>query len=89
MGSVRNFKKKLNQELSELIEECYAIQLEADDKVGAKAEKVIDEVIALFDEVVLKVNQEHEDAKLHYKNIKGDLSKSIDKLNEKIEKLKA
>ena len=50
MGSIKNFKKEINIVLSDIIEECYVCQLNSDDKISAKAEKIIDEAIGVFDD---------------------------------------
>ena len=55
MASIRKLKKEMNNVLSEIIEDCYVCQLNADDKVAAKAEKIIDEAIVTFDELIAEV----------------------------------
>jgi len=88
MASRREFKKNLNDDLSEIIEQCYVIQLSSDDKKAAKADKIIDEAIASFDTLIEKLYQKNvESAKGHYKELKQDLAKSTDKLMKQIEKL--
>ena len=54
MASIRKFKKEINDVLSGIIEDCYACQLEGDDKISAKAEKIIDEAITTFDDLIRK-----------------------------------
>jgi len=88
MSSVRNFKKELNQVLSEIIEECYVSQLSGDDKNYAKAEKIIDEAIATFDELIIGLHQKPEGtAKAHFKALREELQKRTDKLSAQIIKL--
>jgi len=88
MASIRKFKKELNDVLSEIIEDCYVCQLEADDKVSQKAEKIIDEAITTFDDLIAKLHQKDvSDLKSHLKGIKADLMDKSNALTSKIEKL--
>ena len=57
MASIKTLKKEINYQLSDIIEECYVWQMLQDDKKQAdKAEKIIDECITTFDELIGKVN---------------------------------
>jgi len=90
MASIRKFKKEINDVLSGIIEECYACQLEGDDKTSAKAEKIIDEAISNFDELIAKLHEKDvEDQKKHLKELKASLNKKSTLLLEKITKLTA
>ncbi len=89
MASVKNFKKEINNVLSDIIEECYVCQLNNDDKVSAKVEKIIDEAIAIFDELVVKLNQNGvENKKKHFQSMRSELEKKGSGLLTKLEKLK-
>jgi len=88
MASIRIFKKEINDELSEVIEKCYECQLTADDKIHAKAEKIIDEAISTFDGLIQKLNQNDvEDFKAHVKGLRSELNKKSEKLLSDIKKL--
>ncbi len=88
MASIRKFKKEINDVLSGIIEDCYACQLEGDDKVSQKAEKIIDEAIVTFDELIVKLHQKDvSDLKSHLKEIKADLLKKSTALSAKIAKV--
>ena len=88
MASIRLLKKEMNTVLSEIIEDCYVCQLEGDDKVAAKAEKIIDEAIATFDELIVKLNQRDVDNRsAHLKEVKASLHKKSEALSAKIGKL--
>ena len=88
MASIRKFKKEINDVLSEIIEDCYVCQLEADDKVSQKAEKIIDEAIKTFDDLIAKLHQKDvTDFKSHFKKLKADLMDKSAALSTKIEKL--
>ncbi len=89
MASVKNFKKEINNVLSDIIEECYICQLTNDDKVSAKADKIIDEAISTFDDLIVKINTKNVDNyKKHHQSIKADLQSKASDLLGKIEKLK-
>ena len=89
MGSIKNFKKEINIVLSDIIEDCYVCQLNSDDKISAKAEKIIDETIAVFDDLVVKINQKGiENKKKHFQSIHSELKKKGSSLLLKLEKLK-
>lgn len=89
MGSIKNFKKEINIVLSDIIEECYVCQLNSDDKISAKAEKIIDEAIVVFDDLVVKINQKGiENKKKHFQSIHSELEKKGSSLLLKLEKLK-
>ena len=88
MASIRKFKKEINDVLSEIIEDCYVCQLEGDDKVSQKAEKIIDEAITTFDELIAKLHQKDiTDLKSHFKDLKASLVDKSTALSTKIEKL--
>ena len=89
MASVKNLKKDINYVLSDIIEECYLWQmLQEDPKKADKAEKIIDEAILTFDELIEKVhNKEIENKKAHFKAISAELEKKATSLLSKIEKL--
>ena len=89
MASVKNLKKDINYVLSDIIEECYLWQmLQEDAKKADKAEKIIDEAILTFDELIEKVHKkEIENKKAHFKAISAELEKKATSLLSKIEKL--
>jgi hypothetical protein len=89
MASVKNLKKDINIVLSDIIEECYLWQmLQEDPKKADKAEKIIDEAIETFDELIVKINDKKvENKKVHFKSISDDLEKKANALLSKIEKL--
>lgn len=89
MASRREFKKELNQVLSEVIEECYVKQLSADDKSYAEADKIIDEAIQTFDSIMAKVyDKDVENTKVHFRSLKNELDEKSQALYKKIEGLK-
>ena len=88
MASVKNFKKEINNVLSDIIEECYVCQLTNDDKISAKADKIIDEAILTFDELIVKLNQKNVDnKKKHFQSLHADLNSKAAKMIGKLEKI--
>jgi len=89
MASVKNLKKDINYVLSDIIEECYIWQiLQDDDKKSVKAEKIIDETIDVFDELIVKIHAKDVDnKKAHFTAISKELEKKANGLLAKIQKL--
>ena len=89
MASRKEFKRELNQTLSEIIEDCYALQYKADAKISKATEKIIDGAIETFDKIVAKMNQKDvDDMKAHFRNLRAELDKSVDSMKKEIEKIK-
>ncbi|MCA0932030.1 hypothetical protein LCM02_06175 [Lutimonas saemankumensis] len=88
MASIRKLKKDMNTVLSDIIEDCYVCQLNGDDKVSAKAEKIIDEAIETFDELIAKLHGKNVDnVKVHMREVRAALDKKSEELSLKISKL--
>lgn len=86
MASVRDLKKDINYVLGDIIEAVYIWELTNPEKDTKKSEKIIDEAIETFDELIEKVNaKDVEDPKSHFKDINNELEergrKLIDKIN--------
>ena len=89
MASRRQFKKDLNQTLSEVIEECYEIQASVDDATSKKAEKLIDKAIETFDTIIAKLHQDQDkDPKTHFKALREELEKNASSIKKEIDKLR-
>ncbi len=84
MSSIRKLKKQINFKLSDVIEEVYVWQLLNDAK--EKGEKIIDEVIETFDDLIHKANVGRfvEDRKKHFKEITQELENKVDELLKKL-----
>ncbi|NQW37164.1 MAG: hypothetical protein HQ471_09180 [Flavobacteriales bacterium] len=88
MPSIKNLKKDVNYVLSDIIEECYVCQLINGDAKADKVEKIIDEAIATFDALIVKINTKNvENKKKHFKAINAELEKKASALLAKIAKL--
>ena len=89
MASRRQFKKDLNQTLSEVIEECYEIQTSGDEASSKKAEKLIDSAIETFDQIIAKLHQEEgKNPKSHFRALREELSKQTAAFYKELDKLK-
>ena len=88
MANIRNLKKDINYVLGDIIEAVYNWEYLNLDKDTKKSEKIIDEAIKVFDDLILEVNQKDvENKKAHFKNINAKLEKNGRALIEKINKL--
>lgn len=86
MANIRDLKKDINYVLGDIIGAVSDWQNENPDKDKKNSEKIIDEVIGTFDELIAKVNASDVDnKKQHFKAIGAELEekgqKLIDKLN--------
>ena len=86
MASVRDLKRDINYVLGDIIEAVYIWELTNPEKDTKKSEKIIDEAIETFDELIAKVNaNDVEDKRKHFKGISQELEdrgrKLIDKIN--------
>ena len=88
MANVRNLKKDINFVLGDIIEAVYVWEYANKDKDSKNAEAIIDEAIATFDELIVKVNTKTEgNAKAHFKAINVELETKGLALFEKINNL--
>ena len=86
MANIRNLKKDINYVLGDIIEAVYIWELTNPEKDTKDSEKIIDEAIATFDDLIAKVNQRNvENNKKHFKAINAELETRgralIDKIN--------
>jgi len=88
MGNVRNLKKDINYVLGDIIEAVYVWEYSNTDKDTKNSEAIIDEAIAVFDDLIAKVNDRSvENKKAHFKAINNELEDKGRTLIEKINKL--
>lgn len=89
MASIRNLKKDINKVLADVIEECYVVQLDADEKNNEKIESIIDEAIETFDALIEKIHEKGvENKSAHFKNISKELEEKGSELLQKLSALK-
>lgn len=86
MANIRNLKKDINYVLGDIIEAVYIWELTNPGKDTKNSEKVIDEAIETFDELITKINDRSvENRKQHLKAVNKELETRgrnlIDKIN--------
>lgn len=88
MAKVKDLKKDINYVLGDIIEAVYIWELTNPKKDNKEAEKIIDEAITTFDDLIVKVNQKNvEDKKKHFKAINSELEENGRKLVDRINAL--
>lgn len=88
MANVRNLKKDINYVLGDIIEAVYIWEYSNTDKDTKKSEKIIDDAISTFDELIAKVNaKDVENKKSHFKSVKAELEERGRGLIDRINKL--
>lgn len=88
MANVRDLKKDINYVLGDIIEAVYVWEYANTGKETKNSEAIIDEAIAVFDDLIAKVNDRSvENKKVHFKAINKDLEDKGRILIEKINKL--
>lgn len=88
MASKRNLKKDINYVLGDIIEATYIAEIAKGGKPTEKTDKIVDEAIATFDDLITRVNiRGVENKKAHFKQINQDLETKAKGLIEKINNL--
>lgn len=88
MANKRDLKKDINYVLGDIIEAVYVWEYSNTEKDTKKSDAIIDEAIATFDELIVKVNDRSvENKKAHFKAINNELETKGRALIEKINKL--
>tara|TARA_S200000501_G_C20570799_1_gene632830 strand:- start:257 stop:523 length:267 start_codon:yes stop_codon:yes gene_type:complete len=77
MSSIKSLKKEINNEIGDLIEEIYLWELSNPKGDLTKSEKLIEEAIQIFDDLMAKINS------IGGENLKGKFKA----LNEERKKL--
>jgi hypothetical protein len=90
MASKKQLKKDINNSVGALIEEIYVWELMNPKGDFKKSEKLIDEAIVLFDELIMEIHDyaEGTSAKKHFNSIVEELNATTASISEKITKLK-
>lgn len=74
MASIRTLKKEINDVLGGIIEAVYIWEIAENKPNSKKADLIIDETIAVFDELMAKVNNKKiEERKKHLKEVHREL----------------
>lgn len=88
MANIRNLKKDINYVLGDIIEAVYIWELSSPEKDNKEAEAIINDAIATFDELIVKVNaKDVEDNKKYFKEVNAELETKGRALIDRINKL--
>lgn len=85
MASIKQLKKDINNDIGEIIEDIYLWELSNPDADLSKSEKLIEEAIKVFDELVKKINSvaTKDNLKKQFKVIQEERNKVIKTLLKK------
>ena len=88
MASVKQLKKDLNNDIGDLIEDVYIWELSNPDADLSRSEKLIEDSINAFDDIIIKINTvSGEKIKSQFKVIEKDKKQVLSDLHKKAEKL--
>ena len=92
MTSRRTLKKKINNVVNDIIEDCYSMQIVGKGKIDKETNQIIDEAVGVFDDMLQRVNAARgidDKAKMrkHFESINTDLEKESLTLMGKMDKL--
>ena len=88
MSSIKLFKKEINNSIGSFIEEVYAWELNHPDADLKSTEKLIDNAISLFDDLIERIHlAKRKGGKQGFKPLREHLGKSIDNLQKELAKL--
>ncbi len=88
MANVKNLKKDINYVLGDIIEAVYMWEMATTGHPTESSNALIDEAIAAFDQLIVKVNAKKvENKKEHFKQINQDLEDVANQLVTKINNL--
>ena len=89
MANIKNLKKDINYVLGDIIEAVYLFEISTTGKPTAETNGLIDEAIAAFDTLIVKVNAKNvENKKAHFKQINVELEQTANQLIAKINGLR-
>lgn len=88
MASIKNLKKDINFVMGDIIEAVYIHEMTTTGKPTEQSNALIDEAIATFDSLIVKVNDKKvENRKAHLKQVEKDLEAAAVQLVEKVNAL--
>ncbi|NAS29692.1 hypothetical protein GTQ40_01795 [Flavobacteriaceae bacterium R38] len=89
MASIKNLKKDINNVLGDIIDAVYLWEMENGKNDTKEGNAIIDEAIAVFDELIVKVNDRKADnRKALLKEVNKELEEKSDALIKKVNGLK-
>ena len=85
MSSIKQLKKNINNDIGAIIEDIYLWELSNPDADLSKSEKLIEEAIQIFDDLVKKINSvvTNGNLKKQFKAIREERNQSIKTLLKK------
>jgi hypothetical protein len=85
MSSIKQLKKNINNDIGAIIEDIYLWELSNPDEDLSKSEKLIEEAIQIFDDLVKKINSvvTKGNLKKQFKAIQEERNQSIKTLLKK------
>ena len=84
MPSIKLLKKEINNEIGALIEDIYLWELSNPNSDLTKSEKLIEEAIQIFDDLIKKINAvSGDDLKGKFKTVNQERKKVMDSLFKK------
>jgi hypothetical protein len=87
MASIRDLKQDINYVLGDIIEAALISQAAQPEK-DAEAEKIIDDSIATFDDLIARVNDKKAEKRaVHLKQVRADLETKGSALIERVNSL--
>ncbi|XLS28228.1 hypothetical protein ACJD0Z_13575 [Flavobacteriaceae bacterium M23B6Z8] len=88
MASIKNLKKDINNVLGDIIDAVYVWEISTQNYNDKKGNAIIDEAIAVFDELIAKVNDKTvENRQKHLKQVNEELEEKSQALVAKLNKL--
>ena len=84
MPSIKLLKKEINNDIGDLIEEIYLWELSNPDGDLGQSEKLVEEVVQAFDNLIVMINAvKGDNKKEQFKKIKEERKKVMDSLLKK------
>ena len=88
MANIKNLKKDINYVLGDIIEAVYLWEMASTGQPTTSSNGLIDEAIATFDSLIIRVNEKNvENKKAHFSAIGKDLETAANQLIVKINSL--
>ncbi|GGE06298.1 hypothetical protein [Psychroflexus salis] len=87
MASIKNLKQDLNNAIGEIIEGSMLQQIVGDEKNNKKADELVDESIAFFDEMISEINKKTENRKKHLKGVNQKIDNKLEEFVDRLNKL--
>jgi len=92
MSSVRMLKKEIDNQIFEIISDCFVYQGLHPETKSREAAKIIEDAVTLRNDLISRTNnpENKNDTRLvrkHYRAIKSDLTKGMDKFCKRLSSL--